>query len=192
MTAVARLPRRAELTDLVPPSAAAGAGALALSSTGSMVVAALLFGVSTRSRWSTLAAVLATAAVSVRFSTAVLDEIAGIQSVLGIAGRVGPPVAAASAWTAAAAVLLAVRAPSNLSRPARLLPAVAGGALAAAIVAGPGPGGGLGVRVGATVVAVALAVLVAATDGRPRLVRIREVSAVVAGALAVGLASWPG
>lgn len=179
-------------TDEVVGLAAAGAAtALALSSTGSMLVAAVLLGVSTRSRWSTLAAVLATAAVSVRFSTAVFDDVAGIQSVLGAAGTVGPPVAAASAWFGAVAVLLAVRSGAG-SGVVRHAPAIAGGALAAAIVAGPGPGGELAVRVVATIVAIAIGVVLARTDDHDRMVRLRTVGAVVAGLGSVALASWPG
>lgn len=177
--------------DLLPVAAAGAAATLALSSTGAMVVAAVLLGVSTGSRWSTFAAVLAVTAVSIRFSTAVFDDVAGIQSVLGIAGNVGPPVAAGSAWLAAAAVVLAVRA-GPASGVLRHAPAVAAGALAAAIVAGPGPGGALAVRVVATIMAIGMGVALARTDDRPQLRRLRSVGAVVAGLTAVVLASWPG
>lgn len=198
---------------LVATAAGAGAAGLALSSTGSVVVAAVLFGIATLDRWSALAAVMAVTSVAVRFATTDLGELAGLQSVLGPAGVVGPPLAAASAWCAATAVVLAVGSPHRIdgpvdasdpqvavpdgrrfwvaSRASALLPALAGGALAAALVAGPGPGGALGVRIGATVGAVVLGVALTATDRRPTLSRIRRALAVVVSMVAVVLAAWP-
>ena len=183
--------------ELVAWAAAAGTAVLASSSTGSMVVAAVLFGVANRSRWSGLVALLATAAVSIRFASATFDDLAGIQSVLGAAGLVGPAVAAASAWAAAVAVLLAVRrggaglpAGTGSAAAQRGLVALAGGALAAAIVAGPGADD-LWWRVASTMIATGVAVGVVASDRWPRLGRIRPGAAVVVAVVAVALASWP-
>lgn len=139
---------------LAAPAAAVAAGVLALTSTGSVVVAAVLVGVACRSVWTGAASVLATASVAVRFSTTSFDDLAGLQSVLGPAGTVGPPLAAASAWVAATAIVVAVGPLGSSAGPARLrplsvsalpalLPVVPAGALAAALVAGPGPGGSL-------------------------------------------------
>lgn len=188
-----------DLDALLAPAAAVGALVLAVSSTGSMVVAAVLVGVATRSRWCGIAAVLAVAASTVRFSSSTFDDLAGIQSVLGAAVVVGPPVAAASAFAATIAVLLTARSLRHPSHPGGLpggrvvrhLPATASGVLAATIAAGPGPGG-LVVRGVATIAAVAIAVAISLLDGRPSLAARRAPVAVVAGALAVVLACWPG
>jgi len=86
--------------------ATAAASVLAVASSGSAAVAALLLGAATRSRRGAAAGVLAVLATSIRFRTASLDDLAGIQSVLGLAVEVGPATAAAAAWLAALAVLL--------------------------------------------------------------------------------------
>lgn len=182
----------------VATAAALGAAVLAGTSTGSMVLAALLVGVATTDRRSAGAALLAVAATSIRFRTATFDDLAGIQSVLGLSGTVGPATAAASAWAAAAAVLLAARPPAAALGPRtrtrdRLLaaaPALACGLLAAAIVAGPGPSD-LGLRVLASVAGVALALGVTAVGSRPSIRRILPWLALLAGAAAVVLAGWP-
>lgn len=172
---------------VAPALAAAG---LAVSSTGSLVVAAVLVGLGARDRWAALAAVLAVAATSVRFGTTGFGDLAGIQSVLGPAGIVGPPVAAASAWCAAAAVLLTTTAVRTGTGRLRLLPhALASGALAAALVAGPGPGRGLAVRIGATVAAVLVAWALAVVG--PRLRPHGTALAVVVALTSVVLAGWP-
>ncbi len=184
-------------TELLAVAAAAATAVLAATSTGSMVVAAVLFGIANRSRWSGLVALLATAAVAVRFASAGFDDLAGAQSVLGAAGAVGPPLAAASSWLAAGAVLLAVRGvvPRSTEPPGPAvahtwLVAVAGGALAAAIVAGPGVDD-LWLRIASTIVATFVAVGVVAGDRRPRIRRLRPSLAVAAAVVAVALASWP-
>lgn len=197
---------------LVAATAAAAGAGLAVSATGSMLVAAVLLGIATRDRWSGFAAVAAVVAVAVRFGTTDFGDVAGIQSVLGPAGIVGPTTAAASAWVGAAAVVfasaptlpparprspVAADAEHDLLEPAvpttvmRLLVALAGGSLAAAVVAGPGPGGGLAVRIGATVAATVLCGVVGRIARASRLGTIRTVLAVVAGLAAVALAGWP-
>lgn len=183
----------------VATAAALAATALAVTSTGSMVLAALLVGVAARDRRTAGAALLAVAATSIRFRTATFDDLAGIQSVLGPAGTVGPATAAASAWLAAAAVVLAARsvaepsiraATSLLDRLRDAAPALACGLFAAALVAGPGPSD-LTVRALASVVAVVLAFGVTVTDARPAVARVRPWAAVLAGLAAVVLAGWP-
>lgn len=186
-------------------SVAAGlaAAVLAGTSTGSMVVAALLVGLAARDRRSAGAALLAVAATAIRFRTATFDDLAGIQSVLGAAGTVGPRTAAASAWAAAVAVVLATRSPAppgGRHRPGRavavrsalplLAPAFACGLLAAAVVAGPGPSD-LDVRVGASLAGVAVAAMVGLVATRPAVGRALPWVALAAGAAAVVLAGWP-
>lgn len=176
----------------VPLAAAGGAATLAVSSTGSIVVAAVLLGVASWSVWSGVAAVLATAAVAIRFATTDFGDLAGLQSVLGAAGVVGPASAAASSWTAAAAVVLTARTPERFLGPvAGLVNAVATGAVAATIVAGPGPGGGLAVRIAATVAAVVASAASAATSRWSAVDRARPLVATVVAASAVVLAAWP-
>ena len=177
----------------LPFALAVAAAVLALTSTGSMVVAAVLLGVAAGDRRTGLAALLAVTAVAVRFATASFDEVAGIQSVLGAAGDVGPTTAAASAWLAAGAVVLAARRSAWSRATPAPTPALvlAAGSMAAAIVAGPGPGGGIELRVLATVVAVVAAWAVVLA-GRWRAVDLaRPWSAPAAGLAAVALAAWP-
>ncbi|MDE0804215.1 MAG: hypothetical protein OSA99_12940 [Acidimicrobiales bacterium] len=171
--------------------AAVGAAGLALTSTGSMVVAVVFLAVAARSRWTLTALLLAVAAVAARFTTVGFDDLAGIQSVLGPAGTFGPVTAAASAWLAATAAVLAVRAPADATNLQRVMVAIAGGALAAAIAVGPGPGGDLAPRIAATVVATVLAFVLTTADDRPAVARVRASLAVAAGVAAVVLAAWP-
>lgn len=175
----------------IEAAAAVAAGGLALTSTGSMVVAAVLLGVAARSRWTGVATLLAVAAVGVRFSTVTFDDLAGLQSVLGSAGTIGSTTAAASAWVAAGAVIVGARTPSGATGLHRLALALAAGGLAAAIAVGPGPGGELALRVGATVLAAVLAFgsTTIVTGGRADTVR--NTLAVVAGVAAIVLAGWP-
>lgn len=181
----------------VATAAAVVVAVLAASSTGSMVLAALLVGVATADRRAAGAALLAVAATAIRFRTASFDDLAGIQSVLGLAGTVGPAAAAASAWCAAAAVLLASRVPPTtgprtvaLDRLHLAGPALACGLLAAALVAGPGPSD-LGVRVLASVLAVVAALGVTVAGTSEAFARLRPWAALAAGAVAVVLAGWP-
>lgn len=212
--------------DWAPPSASAvglaaalAAAVLAGTSTGSAVVVAVLLGVACRDPRAGAAAVLAVLATAIRFRTATLDDLAGIQSVLGAAGVVGPALAAASAWAAAAAVVLAAGPLAGTgSRWVRLVPALPAGLLAAALAAGPGPSD-LGLRVVSSVAGVALAAaLIHLTSGRPRaagdertdrfagstgwsagtepqpagrLATVRPSLALAAGVTAVVLAGWP-
>jgi len=90
----------------LPLAAAVAAAVLAGTSTGSALVAALLLEVAVADRRTGLAAALAVLAAAVRFRTDALDDLAGIQEVLGIAGAVGPSTGAAASWLGAAAVLL--------------------------------------------------------------------------------------
>lgn len=188
----------------VSVAAALAAAVLAGTSTGSMVLAALLIGVATRDRRSCAAALLAVAASALRFRTATFDDLAGIQSVLGAAGTVGPVTAAASAWLAAAAVVLAAGGPSAHGRPPAAgriaavlrwlptaVPALACGLLAAALVAGTGPSG-LGLRVAASLAAVVVAGLVSVARTRRGVDRVVPWVAVAVGVAAVALAGWPG
>lgn len=184
----------------VRSAAALAAALLAAASTGSAALAALLVGVATASRRSGAAVLLAVLATSLRFRTAALDDLAGVQSVLGLAVEVGPATAAASAWLAAGAVLLAA-APLRAGAGASLgpmragallpfLPALPCGLLAAALAAGPGPSS-LGVRVATSVAGVVLAAAVVRVGGAGRPARVRPWAAVVAGVAAVVLAGWP-
>lgn len=187
----------------VSVTGALAAAVLAGTSTGSMVLAALLVGVAARDRRSAGAALLAVAATAIRFRTTTFDDLAGIQSVLGPAGTVGPATAAASAWAASAAVVLSARAPFRVGgnpeggRPALVLgwlphlaPALACGLLAAAIVAGTGPSD-LDVRVSASLAAVLVAVLVTVARARPPVERVAPWVALATGVAAVVLAGWP-
>lgn len=177
--------------DLALAAAVAG-GVLAASSTGSLVVAALLVWVATLDRRCGVAALLAALAASIRFTTASLDDLAGIQSVLGIAGEVGPATAAASAWVAAAAVLLATRPPAVTGGDRglrRFAPALATGPLAAALVAGPGPDQ-LALRIGTSLLGLGVAIGITVLQGRGRRLRTPGL-AVALGAAAVVLGAWP-
>lgn len=171
--------------------AAAAAAVLAVASTGSAVVAALLLGAATGSRRVGAAAVLAVLATSVRFRTAALDDLAGIQSVLGGAIEVGPATASASAWLAAVAVLLATAALPDPPAPVlRWAPALPAGLLAAALAAGPGPSELL-VRAATSLAGVGLALLAIRTADVGRNGSTRAWVAVAVGAAAVVLAGWP-
>lgn len=177
----------------VASAASVAAAVLAASSTGPVVVAAVLVGVGAFDRRSGAAVLLAAIAVSVRFGTATFDDLAGIQSVLGPAGVVGPEVAAASAWCAAAAVVLACRVPGvpgGAHLPWRLAPPLASGVVAAALVAGPGADQ-LVLRVAASVAGVVLATALTLGDRWPAVLHARLVLALVAGGAAVALAGWP-
>lgn len=142
-----------------PVAVAVGAGAL----TGHVLLLAVLVGVGARSGATGVAASLAALSLVVRFGTPDLDAIGGAQAVLGPAGLVGPGAAAASAWLGGSAVVLAAAAPLP-GRGARLLGALAAGALAAVLVAAPGDQPVL--RLGATALAAGAAFVV--TEARAR------------------------
>jgi hypothetical protein len=106
-----------------------------------------------------VAVALAGASVVLRWGSSSLTALAGAQAVLGPAGWVGPPRAAASSWCAAAALVLATPPVADRTggRVGVLLGAgraLASGLAAAAVVAGPGPWAFAGVRVPASAVAV--------------------------------------
>lgn len=177
--------------DLAVAAAVAGA-VLAATSTGSLVVVALLVWAATLDRRSGVAVLVASLATSVRFTTGTLDDLAGIQSVLGIAGEVGPPAAAASAWLGAAAVLLATRAPAAPGGDRdlrRFAPALATGTLAAALVAGPGPDQ-LALRVATSLAGVAVAVSITVLQRR-RDPLPGPALAIALGTAALVLGAWP-
>lgn len=81
---------------------------MALSSTGSAVLLGGLLVVVVRRPAPAMAVTGALLAVAVRWGSASLSGLAGAQAVLGPAGLVGPRPAAASAWLAGAALVLAV------------------------------------------------------------------------------------
>lgn len=176
----------------ITTAAALAAAVLAMTSTGSIVVVAVLIGIATLDRRSGTAVALVAVAVSIRFGTTTLGDLAGVQSVLGPAVSVGPELAAASAWCAGGAVLLATRVPPAAGAdrwPWRFAVPLATGLLAAAVVAGPGPDDVL-LRVGASVAGVALALASTVLDRRP-VVDVRLWLGVVLAGAACVLAGWP-
>lgn len=144
-----------------------------------------------------------------RWGTTSLDAVAGAQTVLGAGGVVGPGPAAASAWLAAAALVLATPhaaghdpddigvalegdhgsepAPSRRRRPrsAAVVAALALGSAAAATVAGPDLGNDVVLRLGATAAAALVAMVVASL----RRQQVTAALALVAGLAASGLAA---
>lgn len=129
--------RRARISRLAPNghelglAAGAGAAAMVVSSSGEVVLLAVLLGLAAADAFAGAVALLALGAVALRWGTTSLDAIAGAQTVLGPGAAVGPIAAAASAACAAAALVL-VR--------ARGWAALLFGVTAALIVAGPGAG----------------------------------------------------
>lgn len=111
--------------------AGVGAAALALSSSGEVVLLAVLLAVAAGEVLAGAVAVLATGAVALRWGSTSLEAIAGAQSVLGPGALVGPLAGAASTWCAAAALVLA--------RP-RGWGAAVFGVAAGLVAAGPGAG----------------------------------------------------
>ena len=126
-----------------------------------------------------------------RWGTTSLDAVAGAQSVLGPGGLVGPPNAAASAWFAAAALVLASPWVDGDDGPAerRVAPsalalALATGPAAAVMVAGPHFATDLPVRLAATLVGVVLAAGVASFRWPQVTTAVALASGVIAAALA--------
>lgn len=180
---------------------AAGAAALvlAVSSHGDALVLALLLVVAAW-RAAALPVLPALVAVSWRWGSTSLGAWAGAQAVLGPAGVVGPPRAAAACWLAATTVVLTAPAEvGGMGAPWRRTGApnlggwvMAGtmGAVGACIVAGPALGGAVWVRVAATAVGVAIAVVVGwARARRPVVRRVSEGLGAVAGLGALAVAS---
>lgn len=200
------VPARAGLTIAagVPLRTAASVAALVLAvlSRGDVVVLAALLALAAWHLPAVGAVVPALLASAWRWGSTSLDALAGAQAVLGPAGWTGPAAAAASAWVAAVAVVLA--APRRrgwgvatevevrgfhllLADVPGVAAAVATGATAAVVVAGPAPGGAVWVRVLATVVATGLALVVAAWR-TPRRGAVIDGIAIVAGLGALALA----
>jgi hypothetical protein len=180
----------------VRAAALAAALVLALLGRGDVVALAGLLAVGAWRPLPALAVVSVLLSTAWRWSSTALEDIAGAQSVLGPAGLVDPPTAAAAAWLGAAALVLvtpllgvewppasaaAVGLASRSRRwPGRVLRGlapVAFGATAAVVVAGPTWGSDAAVRLVATIVAIALAALGASV----RRTRV-ETPAEIAGA----------
>ena len=124
---------------------------LVATSTGDVLLVGVLAGVATLDLLTGGVAIAAGLATLFRWGSPSLTAVAGSQAVLGPGGLVGPAAGAASAWLAAAAVVLvAPRSPG---------PAIALGLLAADLVAGPAPPHFVAARVAASVVAVGAAVI---------------------------------
>lgn len=129
--------------------AGAGAAVLALSSSGEVVLLAVLLGVAAGELLAGVVAMLAVGSVAIRWGTTSVDAITGAQTVLGPAAAVGPLVAAASTWCAAAALILVK---------ARGLTAYLFGLTAGIIAVGPaGAPEAVAIRVVAAAVGAALA-----------------------------------
>ena len=132
---------------------AAAAATVALSSTGDVVLLAVLLGVATGELVAAAAAALACLSFALRWGVTSLEGIAGAQAVLGPGGIVGPELGAISSWCAAAALVLV--SPRDWR-------AAAFGLAAAISVTGPAAAtaADVAVRAGASLVAVAVAVAV--------------------------------
>lgn len=183
-------------------SAAGAAVVLAVSSTGHIAVLAVLLAVLVAQPAAVGAVLLAGIAVLERWGTPSLDAVAGAQSVLGPGGIVGPEAAAASAWFAALALVLAAprlagddagpageRAGRRLPPGGALVGALALGAAAAAAVAGPDfETGGL-LRLGATAGAVLVAAVVSSLRWPQVTAGLALAAGIVAAALGVTVAT---
>ncbi|MEY2478518.1 MAG: hypothetical protein QOG87_3833 [Actinomycetota bacterium] len=112
-------------------AATAASLALILSSSGDVVLAAVLLGVAALDVAVAGVGVGVALAVLGRWGTTSLAALAGLQAVVGPAGLRGSTIAAASSWVAAGALLVVAATVS------RRLPAAALGLTAALVVAGP-------------------------------------------------------
>src|SRR5207253_8473229 len=137
-----------------------------------------------------LALVGALGGVALRWGSSSLGAVAGAQAVLGPAGWTGSAAAVASAWTAAAAVVLASpgeRVPGLPRWLGPLAAAVPFGLVTAVVAVGPGPGGAVRLRVVASIVGTAAVMAVGRIDGdwltaaRPRAAVGLGVAALVLG-----------
>ena len=165
--------------------AAVAAVAVALAGRGDLLLLGALLAVGLAERRSSLAALLATAAVAVRWGTTSAGTIAGAASTLGPGLRVGPPLAAAALGLAALALLL-----SGLGAPR--LPRLAAGVAAGAVAGGPVAGLSLGAILVGLAAAAAGAALATAL---PRLVpepsdRLRSAAPALAAAALVLAVLW--
>ncbi|MBV8387247.1 MAG: hypothetical protein JO248_03740 [Acidimicrobiia bacterium] len=131
--------------------ALAGAGVMALTSAGDVLLLGVLLGVAAGDVEAGVASLLAGLVVLGRFGSTSLAALAGAQHVVGPAGTSGPVLLAAASWCAAAALTLSTR--------AEFAVAVVFGLAAADVVAGPATHSAesLAVRAAASLVAVALA-----------------------------------
>ena len=153
----------------VRAAALAAALVLAVLSRGDVVVLAAMLAVGARGPLRVVGVVAALKATAWRWGSASLEHIAAAQSVLGPAGLVDPPSAAASAWLAAVAIVLAtptlpppntsVRGDRWVRHGVRWLPRAAFAAAAVAVVAGPSARDDVWIRGLAFVVALVAIVL---------------------------------
>jgi hypothetical protein len=150
---------------------------MALSSTGDVLLLAVLLGVAAADVAVGAAAALGGLAVLGRFGSTSLAALAGAQHVVGAAGTTGPVALAGAMWCAALAFALGSR--------GELLVAVACGLSAANVVAGPAvhSADALAIRTASSLVAVTFAWYVGGWVP-PRLARA---SAVLAGVVGVVL-----
>lgn len=160
-------------------AAGAGGAALAVTSTGDVVLLAVLLAVAAvgRAPLAAATAVVAAGATAIRWGTTSLTAIAGAQSVLGPAVSVRPLLSAASVGLAAASLLLV--APRGAA-------AVPWAVAAATLACGPWPSrpGDALARLAGLVSAAALAVVVQRVPDR-----VRTVLGAAAGVVAVGTAT---
>ncbi|HVM03591.1 MAG TPA: hypothetical protein VM242_00315 [Acidimicrobiales bacterium] len=157
--------------------AAAAAAALALTSSGEVVLLACLLALVAADVRAGAAAAAALLALAVRWGSTSLDAISGAQSVLGPGATLGSPAEVAASWSAAAALVL--------SAPPGWWPAVAFGSTAALAVAGTAGGpADVALRLGAAAAGVAVTVAV----GRRLAPGTARPAAVVAGGAALVLA----
>jgi hypothetical protein len=158
--------------------AIAGAGVMALTSAGDVLLLAVLLGVAAADVEAGGASVLAGLVVLGRFGSTSLAALAGAQHVIGPAGTSGPVLLAAASWCAAFALLF--------STGAEFAIALVFGLAAADVVAGPAAHSAesLAIRVAASLVAVAMAWFVGGWIP-PRLARLVAVAAAVLGVVLV-------
>jgi hypothetical protein len=180
------------------PQIAAGAAAIALtlSSRGDALLLVVVLGALAAQPLRVAGVTGALVGSMLRWGTTSLGAIAGAQAVLGPAGWTGSSIAVASAWTGAAALVLAApSAPrterSTSSLPVRLAIVAPFGLAAGVLAVGPAPGGPLPLRAIAALIAIALSAVVSAARerhlaGRPvdLLVLASGVAAVLLGAAA--------
>jgi len=151
---------------------------MAMSSTGDVLLLAVLLGVAAADVTVGAATVLAGLAVLGRFGSTSLAALAGAQHVVGPAGTTGPVALAGAMWCAGLAFVLGSR--------GELLVSVAFGLAAASVVAGPAVHGAdaLAIRTASSLLAVTVAWYVGGWVP-PRLARVAAVSAGALGVLLV-------
>ena len=176
----ARRPRTWLGPGLGPGHLGAGAGAavMAATSSGDVLLLGVVLGMAASHVAAGVVGALAGLTVLLRWGSPSLSALAGGQAVLGAAGWTGTVSQVASSWLAAAGLVLAA--------PPGLVPAVAFGCAAGAVVAGPAlvPGsaaGAIALRLGGAAVAAALSFALARLVPR----RVARPAAVWAGLVAV-------